>query len=374
MSRFRRIDFGDSYGSHPEYVFEQQVQGTWTNQRQPRDNIVDASEYAYAMANYTTRNTICPHCKIGQWRQPIGIEFHSIGTFIQREAGRDRDFQRLLDVSKFTVRFNTFTIHHGSEPTWHEQLRWIAREAIISVSHRKSVEFSKSTILADVAPEASLRIMELIHAELCVEGGVVEFIQWACGDMVRPYPHKKLKTSDPCNVCGFNDPGDFAKWETVEQIHVMQDMGEEEIKIRFAAMRTFIERGFVAMVDKFWFAQDYLQEIGRHDYKMMMNADGSRLDFKAELRKERHLDNYIYEIEYLAGQFKNEHQSERMYNYNWFLGIPPGRMIMQPGNTKNGIKIFLTRFHIPALRTSQFLVDIRAKPNGIFDYFDSSDS
>lgn len=353
--------------------FEQQVQGTWTNQREPRDDIVDASEYAYAMATYTTPKPVCPHCKTGVWRQSLGIEFHSIGTFIQREAGNNREFQRLLDVSRFTARFNTFTIHHGSKPTWHEQLRWIAREAIISVSHRKSIQFSKSTILADVAPEASLRIMELIHAELCVEGGVVEFIQWACGDMVRPYPHKKSKTSDPCNVCGFNDPGDSTKWESVEQMHILPEMTSEEIQIRFAALRTLTEEGFVAMVDKFWFAQDYLQEIGRHDYKMMMKADGSRFAFSFQ-RPQSYNRNYLGLIHYKMGQFKKYKTTERMYNYNWFLGVPPGRMMMHAGSTKNGINIFLATIHIPYSDKTVSLVDIRARENGIYDYFDSSDS
>ncbi len=350
--------------------FEQQDKGTWTNQREPRDDIVDASEYAYAMATYTTPKPVCPHCKTGDWRQPLGIEFHSIGTFIKREAVRNREFQRLLDVSKFTERFNTFATHHGSEPTWHEQLRWIAKEARNYLAWSK--RYSDKTILGGNELPANYQLMERIHAELCVEGGVIEFIEWAYGDMVRPYPHQKIKTSYPCNVCWFNDPGDFTKWETIEQIHVMQDMGEEEIKIRFAAMRTFIERGFIAMVEQFWHVQDYLQEIGRYDHKMMMNADGTKLRFKVE--QKNLMADYSYEVYYLMGQFQNHYQAERMYNYNWFLGIPPGRMIMQPGNTKNGIKIFLTRLHIPALRTNQFLVDIRAKPNGIFDYFDSSDS
>ena len=361
MSKFKRIDLDDSYGGYSGYV---QIE---IENPDPHGLVVYPENQ---MATYTTPKPVCPHCKTGTWRRSLGIEFHSIGTFIKREAGNSREFQRLLDVSKFTERFNTFATHHGSEPTWHEQLRWIARGARQHSTF--TVTFNEQTRLEGQQYYANVKLMERIHAERCIEGSVYELIEWACGDMVRIYPQAKRVTSDPCNVCGFNDPGDFTKWESVEQMHVMQDMGEEEIKIRFAAMRTFIERGFVAMVEQFWHVQDYLQEIGRYDHKMMMKADGTKLRFKVE--QKNLMADYSYEVYYLRGQFQNDYQAERMYNYNWFLGIPPGRIIMQPGNTKNGIKIFLTRFHIPALRTSPFLVDIRAKPNGIFDYFDSSPS
>lgn len=362
MSKFKRINTDDSHGGYSGWI---QIE---IENPDPNGLVIYPENQ---MATYTTPKPVCPHCKTGTWRRSLGIEFHSIGTFIKREAGNSKEFKRLLDVSKFMERFNTFATHHGSEPTWHEQLRWIAKD---SKKHNKfTVTFNEQTRLEDQQYYANFKLMERIHAELCIEGSVYELIEYACGHILRPYPRAKRVTSDPCNVCGFNDPCDFLKWESVEQMHVSPDMGREEMQIRFAALREFAENGFHSMIERFWAAQDYLQDIGRSDHKMMMKADGTRFRFKVEQRKNLTSD-YCYEVYYLMGQFQNYYQAERMYNYNWFLGIPPGRMIMQPGNTKNGIKIFLTRFHIPALRTSPFLVDIRAKPNGIFDYFDSSDS
>jgi len=314
-------------------------------------------------------NAICPHCKIGRFREPAGIETHQISRYINRRAGDDRQFQKQLDDSGFTRWYNSYSLEHGSAPTWREQLNYIARKA----GSFAKIPFNK--VDGNFTEHTDcMKIIVSIHEELKIQNNVIEFINWAANYNGTKSPFTQIKTSIPCDICGYDEQGDFTKWETIEDCHFPPDYGSEEREIRFAAMIEYCKNGYGSMIEKFWFAQDLFEESGRLDWKCLRLQNGQLINFEEHNshRRDRFSTRFI---RLGLEQIKSVVIKESIYNYHWFMGIPPGRLFLQSGKHSSGIDLLISSTHIQenAMARYSFLPDIRMKPEGIYHYFEASD-